>query len=108
MSATRPAVVALGSDDGTEVVLRVVNWAAGRNISLQLLNVQPPAHVTVTVLTSATGGDLDQNTPWDPSFVAPATAVLSYTQTTQFWLPTNSFTVFAFAGIVPAGPDHAL
>ena len=94
--------MALGNDDASQVVVRVVNWGSARNISIVLLDVIPPDTVGVSVLAGVTGSDSEQNTPWAPTEIAPHNSVVAYSADTQYWLTTNSFTIFSFAGMVAA------
>jgi len=94
--------VALGNDDASEVVIRVVNWGAPTNISIVLQDVIAPASVDIAVLQGVTGGDYEQNTPMNPTLISPQQYEAAYTPDTQYYLATNSFTIFSFAGIVAA------
>ena len=91
--------MAVGSGDASEVVVRVVNWGPAVNISILLEDVIAPSSVDIAVLAGQTGGDYEQNTPWNPTAIYPTQYMAAYTPSTQYQLDANTFTIFSFAGI---------
>jgi hypothetical protein len=52
--------VALANADATELVIRVVNFGAARNLTITLQNVISPTTVDISYLQGVTGSDYEQ------------------------------------------------
>ena len=90
--------VALGSEDGRTVVVRVASWGAmPLPLEVTLRGINPallPTEVDVVTLAGKTGGPFEENTPGEPTRIAPVRQTVRYTPGTPVvTLPVDSFTV---------------
>ena len=90
----------MGSTDGTTVVVRVVNFGDPVSINFNFEDAILPTSVGLSVLEGVTGGDLEENSPWEPLRIAPKYSSSEYYSNTTFTLNTNSFTIFTFEGVI--------
>ena len=82
-------------------MVRVVNWGPATNISIVLEDVIVPKTVDIALLEGETGGDYEENTPWNPTEISPKQFTAPYSLNQQYTLNANTFTIFSFTGVVP-------
>jgi hypothetical protein len=114
--------VAMVNEDGSELVVRIVNWGATYTANINLLNVIAPTTMEVTMLEGVTSDDAEQvcgrvrggvasgrlqNTPLNPTEVSPRSHTTACSGSTPVTLPGNSFTVLTFSGLVSSAPKKA-
>jgi hypothetical protein len=92
----------MGSEDGSEVVIRVVNYGSATSVTIALEAAIAPNTVSVGVLQGETGDDLEQNSPGQPTRIAPQYSSQAYSPDAQFFLAANSFTIFTFNNVILA------
>ncbi len=92
--------LAVGSDDGQTLVLRVANWAGEPlSFSLQLAaSVSPGLRVRTTLLRGVSGAADEENTPGEPERIAPKQLeARDYEPGMLFELPDLSFAVLTLS-----------
>ena len=92
--------LAVGSEDGRTLVVRVANWAGSPlNVTLRIAAaVSPGLRVHARTLQGESGAAEEENTPGEPARVAPRDAdVRAYEPGMSFELPDLSFTVLTLS-----------
>ena len=71
-----------------------MNFGDPVSINFNFQDAILPTSVGLSVLEGVTGGDLEENSPWEPLRSAPKYSSSDYYSNTTFTLNTNSFTIF--------------
>ena len=92
--------LAVGSEDGRTLVVRIANWAGGpMNATIHIAAaVSPGLRVHTRTLQGESGAADEENTPGEPMRLSPRDAdVRAYEPGMSFQLPDLSFTVLTFS-----------